>query len=133
MNTVYGNLLTLFENGKFDIIVHGCNCVHSMGAGLAKQIKKKYPAAYAVDLTTNKNDKNKLGSYSLCQTSSNKYIINGYTEYRYGNPKNPQVDYDAIKQLFEKINCDFQGKVIGIPQIGAGLSGGDWDKIQNYK
>jgi len=31
-----GNLLNfVWKIGKFDIIVHGCNCVHSMGAGLA--------------------------------------------------------------------------------------------------
>jgi O-acetyl-ADP-ribose deacetylase (regulator of RNase III) len=29
-----------------------------------------------------------------------------------------------------KINSIFSGKHIGLPQIGAGLAGGDWNKIK---
>jgi hypothetical protein len=42
MKTVYGDLVKLAIAGNFDVIVHGCNCYHTMGAGIAKQIKKNY-------------------------------------------------------------------------------------------
>jgi O-acetyl-ADP-ribose deacetylase (regulator of RNase III) len=29
-----------------------------------------------------------------------------------------------------KINHRFKGKHIGLPKIGAGLAGGDWDRIK---
>ena len=33
-----GDLLDLFYHKKIDILVHGCNCFNTMGAGIAKQI-----------------------------------------------------------------------------------------------
>ncbi|RYD20572.1 MAG: hypothetical protein EOP88_14530 [Verrucomicrobiaceae bacterium] len=39
MKTVAGDLIQLAKNGEFDLIVHGCNCMCTMGAGVAKGIK----------------------------------------------------------------------------------------------
>jgi len=137
MDIIGGNLIDYFENDKFDIIVHGCNCFNTMGAGLAKQIKHKYPIAYQTDLNTIKGDEHKLGNYSICSVlknnninDDNKYIINAYTQYNYGYIK-PQCDYYAIRKVFKKINNNFKGKVIGIPKIGAGLAGGNWNIIKH--
>ncbi len=130
MEVIDGDLLKHFEMGKFDVMVHGCNCFHTMGAGIARQIKSNYPDAFKADLDTVKGDRAKLGTYSVCKIkSSNRFIVNAYTQYLYG--RGLQVDYDAVKQVFELIDRDFQGKVIGIPQIGAGLAGGDWAKIRD--
>ena len=41
------------------------------------------------------------------------------------------VSYDAIRDVMFKINETFFGKRIGIPMIGAGLAGGDWNIIKN--
>lgn len=124
---VKGCLISNFENNKYDIIVHGCNCFNTMGAGLAKTIKSKFPSTYEADLKTIKGDKNKLGTFTF---SCNNYgiIINAYTQYRYSS-KYINCDYDAIKNVFIKINEQFKGKFIGIPAIGSGLAGGDWNKI----
>lgn len=142
MDIITGNLIDYFENDKFDIIVHGCNCFNTMGAGLAKQIKNKYPIAYQTDLITLKGDKLKLGTYSICSINknnicndndnvdNNKYIINAYTQYNYGCNKT-QCNYYAIRQIFREINNNFEGKTIGIPKIGAGLAGGDWNIIKH--
>jgi O-acetyl-ADP-ribose deacetylase (regulator of RNase III) len=61
-------------------------------------------------------------------------VVNAYTQYRYGRnhedgDKNP-VDYAAIEMCMKKINYRFKGKHIGLPKIGAGLAGGDWDLIE---
>ncbi len=48
------DLLTLAQNGILDVIVHGANCQCVMGAGIAAQIKKRFPEAYAADLRTSK-------------------------------------------------------------------------------
>lgn len=45
MKSIRGNLLALARSGRFDVIVHGCNCRHAMGAGIAKQIKDSFPEA----------------------------------------------------------------------------------------
>lgn len=124
MRTVKGDLLKLFKDGRYDIIVHGCNCFNTMGAGIAKQIKQQFPKAFIEDCKTKKGDLNKLGTYTFSDN-----VVNAYTQYEYGRGKT-NVDYNAIKKVFTKINEDFKGKKVGIPKIGAGLAGGDWDTIK---
>jgi len=46
MNTVHGDLLRLALGGRFDVIVHGCNCQCAMGKGIALSIKQQFPEAY---------------------------------------------------------------------------------------
>ena len=64
MKVIRGDLVQLALAGKFDVIVHGCNCMCTMGAGIAKQIKQKFPEAYRVDCQTKKGDRSKLGTIS---------------------------------------------------------------------
>jgi len=42
----------------------------------------------------------------------------------------PQLDYNALTLCLRKINHKFSGHKIGLPKIGAGLAGGDWDIIK---
>jgi len=128
MKYLKGNLLDLFDQKILDIMVHGCNCFHTMGAGIAKQIKQKYKKAYEADLNTIKGDKNKLGSYSFVQLNDKQFIINAYTQYHF-NGTNP-LDYDALRKVFKMIDETFKNKIIGIPKIGAGLAKGNWEIIE---
>lgn len=62
-------------------------------------------------------------------------VVNAYTQYRYGSLHHPDgdikpVDYDAITLCMRKINHQFKGQHIGLPKIGAGLAGGDWNIIK---
>jgi O-acetyl-ADP-ribose deacetylase (regulator of RNase III) len=41
LTTIESNLLTMADNGDFDIICHGANCFHTMASGIAGQIVKK--------------------------------------------------------------------------------------------
>jgi len=61
-------------------------------------------------------------------------VVNAYTQYRYGRnhadgDSNP-FDYEAFTMCMRKMNHLFKGKLIGMPKIGAGLAGGDWNKIE---
>jgi O-acetyl-ADP-ribose deacetylase (regulator of RNase III) len=60
MKTIEGDLITLAQSGTFDVIIHGCNCYCTMGAGIAKSIKKIFPAAYRADANSEKGDRDKL-------------------------------------------------------------------------
>lgn len=132
MDRVVGDLVELAVDGKFDVIIHGCNCFCTMNAGIAKAIQEEFPEAYAADLVTNKGDRHKLGDFSHATVHRGDHmitIINGYTQFNYqGNEV--LVDYDAIRQVFAKVKKQFPGKRIGYPKIGAGLGGGDWDRIR---
>ena len=62
-------------------------------------------------------------------------VVNSYTQYNYGaNHKDgvaKPIDYEALTLCLRKINKTFAGKHIGLPKIGAGLAGGDWNRIKN--
>jgi O-acetyl-ADP-ribose deacetylase (regulator of RNase III) len=55
-------------------------------------------------------------------------IVNAYTQFNYGTDK-INVDYDAIYKVMVQIDKDFPTQSIGLPRIGAGLAGGDWNHI----
>ena len=61
-------------------------------------------------------------------------VVNSYTQYNYGaNHKDgvsKPLDYEALTLCMRKINHGFKGKHIGLPKIGAGLAGGDWNRIK---
>ena len=71
MKTIRGNLLDLALEGRFDVIVHGCNCQCAMGAGIALAIRKVFPEAFAADGSTAKGDRNKLGTFSFASVERN--------------------------------------------------------------
>ena len=116
-------------NSGEHVIVHGCNCFNTMGSGIAKQIKKRYPKAYTVDQVTKKGDRTKLGRFSHAIIDDHDVIIvNAYTQYRYGRDK-VYVDYDALKTAMDRICLDMPPGIIAMPKIGCGLAGGDWDVV----
>lgn len=39
------------------------------------------------------------------------------------------MDYDAVRSCMRWIKERYSGLRIGLPKIGAGLAGGDWDRI----
>lgn len=128
MKIIQGDLIKLALAGEFDVIVHGCNCFCTMGAGIAKTIKQKFPAAYQADLATTKGEKSKLGqiSHATVELSTSKLIVvNGYTQYHWKG-YGVKADYLAIQQVFKAIKNNFLGLRIGYPAIGAGLAGGNW-------
>jgi len=133
MKTVKGDLIELAQQGKFDVIAHGCNCMCDMGAGIAKQIKKVFPAAYKVDQQTSKGDRDKLGTCTAatCETKNGTIeVVNAYTQYDFRG-KGVLVDYDAVRSCMKWIKSHYAGKRIGLPKIGAGMARGDWNKISN--
>ncbi|BBB68741.1 hypothetical protein UNDYM_4488 [Undibacterium sp. YM2] len=131
MKECTGDILALALQGKFDVIVHGCNCFCNMGADIAKSIKKQFPEAYAADQTTLPADHAKLGSYSQARIQRGDrqlVILNAYTQFDWRG-QGVKADYAAIRKAFAAIRKEFDGSRIAYPLIGAGLAGGDWATI----
>ena len=132
MKFLQGDLIALAQQGQFEVIVHGCNCFCAMGAGIAKAIRQAFPTAYNADCSTKKGDKAKLGScsYSNCEVSRGQCtVINAYTQYHWAG-RGVKVDYDALRRCMKWVKQNYAGKKIGLPKIGAGLAGGDWNTIE---
>lgn len=133
MNILDGDLIALAKAGRFDVIIHGCNCFCTMGAGIARLIRDEFPHAYQADLKTGMGDKSKLGDYSKTEVETPEgrlTIINGYTQFDFSG-KGVLADYHAIQTLFARLKKNFSGARFGYPKIGAGLAGGDWQIISN--
>jgi O-acetyl-ADP-ribose deacetylase (regulator of RNase III) len=126
MKEIKGNLVEM--SSEFDVIGHGCNCFHKMGAGLAKAIKEKFPEACEADLETTPGEHGKLGTLSFTKNTS-PVIVNCYTQYRYGKDK-MHCDYDAVRSCMKHIKKNFSGKKIGLPRIGCNLAGGEWEIVK---
>lgn len=135
---VNGDLLT----APFQFIAHQVNCRGVMGAGIALQIKNKYPEVYNAykvfcDINTAKPP---LGKSLCVWTKDNHCIINVFGQLGYGRAQQ-QTDYEALYSGFamaaEEIRNTFlDGNpryqiLIAIPYgIGCGLAGGDWEKVE---
>lgn len=121
---VKGDLLALAEQGEFDIIVHGCNCYNTMGAGIARQIADTYPEAAWVDRRTTRGDINKLGTYTSIDVS-NFIIINAYTQFGMSDGKKDVFEYDSFAVILRKLEHLCGDLRYGFPYIGMGLARGD--------
>lgn len=143
---VEGDLIELAKLGEFDVIAHGCNCFVTMGAGIAPKMAKAFQADsadidYDCELRANKefHRAEKLGN--IVHYSPNKdfgmknipeklNVVNAYTQYEFGGDV-PPLDYEALTLCLRKMNYQFSGKHIGLPQIGCGLAGGNWDLVKD--
>lgn len=132
---IYYREIDIF-NAPVEIIVHQANCFCTMGSGIAKEIKKRYPRAFLVDKNTVKGDAKKLGQFTVALANKNqdKTIINLYGQYAYGKQQ-MHTNYLALTKGFNNIK-DFLNKFnpkakVGIPHnIGCGLGGGDWSVVE---
>lgn len=152
-NEIEGDLIQMTKNGDFDVITHGCNCFSNMGAGIAVAMKNNFRVSYyPLENSETAGDINKLGQIDYQQFnispiykrikigdevvispdfgSKDVWIINSYTQYKPSVILKP-LDYEALTLCMRKINHRFKGLHIGLPKIGAGLAGGDWEKIKS--
>ena len=130
---IQGDLIEMAKAGQFDVIVqHGCNCFCTMGAGIARQIRAHFPQAWEADQDTVCGDRDKLGTYSSATVTLDNgkplVVVNAYTQYDY-KPDRPQLDMQALTDVFARIAQDFPHAHIAYPAIGAGLAGGQWAEI----
>ena len=130
-----GNLL----QSDCNIICHQVNCQGVMGAGIAKQIRNKYPEMYSQYHKECASITNLLGKTHLYEVGENKYIANMYAQNEIYPMGVRHTDYDAFVQCCEelrdqvKILMENNPSVhykIGFPyNIGCGLAGGNWNII----
>ena len=139
---VEGNLL---ESGC-DVIVHQVNCQKVMGAGIAKQIRQKWPQVYyeycdnieyCYENGICRSSYDFLGMINWTEIDNNKYIVNFYSQDEYYPRDRCHTDYRAftdccitLKNFITGYNLDKANIIIGFPyKIGCGLAGGDWSIV----
>jgi O-acetyl-ADP-ribose deacetylase (regulator of RNase III) len=125
-----GNIFKTTEQ----VIVHGCNCFNSFGAGIALEVYNTYPDTWMVDQLTKIGSRDKLGTITY-NKEKNKYypdhdviIVNAYTQYKYTSYE-VDVEYDKLMECMVKVCETFDNNIIAMPKIGCGLAGGDWNIV----
>lgn len=145
-----GDLIKLAHQKMFDVIAHGCNCFCRMGRGIAPQMAEAFGCDY-FDMEDDDlaGDITKLGNIDYQQMfqreSDGKYylypepkwnmvhkliVVNAYTQYHWLHKNGAPYDREALTLCMRKMNALFPSHRIGLPKIGAGLAGGDWQEIK---
>lgn len=135
---IQDDLIKLFKHDKTHVLIHGCNCFSTMGAGIALHIRREFPYAYQADKQFNLNKSQRLGKFSYWKKPEKEgWIINAYTQYDYRtyspNDSKDLFSYNTFEQqmkdIFQFINKNWQKSldelVISMPMIGCGLAGGN--------
>ena len=116
------------------VIAHGCNCFNTMGSGIARAIKARYPLAYEADCKTTSGDSSKLGTFTMCAYPDRR-VFNLYTQYKFGTDK-MHLNYEALVQAPVSLRDTLDEhdprhqETVGLPRIGCGLAGGDWEIVE---
>ena len=123
----------LFANAHgAEAFAHGCNCQGSMGAGIAKGFRERYPAMYDQYRARCKADPRQfnLGDAWLWRESGQPAVFNLGTQERYWHGR---ATYEAVEQTLVKMRdvADAEGICsIAIPRIGVGYGGLSWRKVR---
>jgi O-acetyl-ADP-ribose deacetylase (regulator of RNase III) len=134
MKIIVGNLLGLAEAGRFDVVIHGCNIMRTMGAGIAGQIARRWPEAYNADRLTDGGDVTKLGGYSWTRIERNGHrfaVVNAYTQDHPGPLARPWWIRAAFRAIADDFGPDSAGEALrfAYPAIGCGIGGLDWTEV----
>jgi O-acetyl-ADP-ribose deacetylase (regulator of RNase III) len=135
MKRVKGDILDAMHG----IICHQTNCQGSMGAGLAKQIRTKYPHVFReyAKLVKGWGKKGCLGKCQIVTvTPKTLYIANLFGQYAYYPRGQRHTDYGALSTAlaslaqWHKDNCHPEFPIFIPYLIGCGLGGGSWPEVE---
>ena len=132
---VYNFTGNVFDSGA-PAVAHQCNALGIMGAGVALQVKQRFPSAYnAYRSLCKRSEADALMGHiqpCLCGGSKERWIINCFAQRAIGTDTK-QTDYQALESCFREIHdWAIQNHIrkVAIPHgIGCGLAGGDWDTV----
>jgi len=134
---IKGDMVESYKNNELDAYAHQCNCFCRMGRGIAPLLAKVNPEVRKVDNATVGGDRDKLGDFSVAETEGLSLMFNIYGQYhwsKYKEAPNRNTSYAALEEGLSKVKewLEFDNvypKTLGLPLIGCGLAGGDWEGV----
>lgn len=135
---VNGDILSNLDNSQYIFICQQVNCQGVMGAGLAKQIRMKWPIVFTQykQLCDRCAPVALFSNYQVVNVSEKIYVINIFGQLNYGTDKQ-HTSYSAISSAFQDLFTDCldieKCKVtFRIPYgFGCGLGGGNWNVVSS--
>ncbi|QDF14564.1 hypothetical protein BRIZO_167 [Vibrio phage Brizo] len=135
IKVVHGDMVKhLQSKDHLDAYAHQCNCFCRMGRGIAPLLARAVPWLRAAD-SFDEGDKSKLGTVSKAKHPNGAVVFNVYGQYHWDKFKvapGRNTDYDALEKGLWRVLADMlkdDMKTLGLPLIGCGLAGGDWDNV----
>jgi len=132
---VKGDLL----DSDCDYICHQVNCRGVMGAGIARQIRERWPWVFTsyhayCDRCKSRNESllGNIWGVKIDHDNRNpQWVINMFAQEEYGYYGGRFTSYDAFANCLEAMRDRLpRDKTIAFPKgIGCGLGGGDWNII----
>jgi O-acetyl-ADP-ribose deacetylase (regulator of RNase III) len=116
----------LFELG-LPAIGHGCNCAGAMGAGIAKEFKRRLPDMYQEYRQRCRAGQFRLGAVFVWPTDT----VTVYNLATQPVPR-PSATLEVIDMAVRAALTDAEQRRLrrlGIPRIGAGLGGLPWPAV----
>lgn len=124
-DNIFNGLAKVSKDQKV-VFPHVCNNQGFMGAGIALQIKQRWPLIYKIY----KQDFTELGTVSFLDVETNLFIVNMVAQTLESKFRN--LNYCALVECMQKISKKFNNNYeIHTVKFGAGLAGGNWNFIEN--
>ena len=124
----------LFDNTHHvQAFAHGCNCQGSMGAGVAKTFRARYPEIYDEYRRRCKAEPRQfnLGECWLWKADKQPWVFNLGTQERYWRAR---ASYEAIGTALRSMRKQADAEditSIAMPCIGVGYGGLSWKKVRD--
>lgn len=126
---IEGNILTPPTRNEVTIICHQVNCRAVMGAGLARQIRDKWPIVF--DEYAKVCNPKKLGDFQVVQVAPQLYVANLFGQSSFGRDKR-QTNYAALGAALFGAMKEHPDATFRVPYgLGCGLAGGNWATVMN--
>jgi len=119
-----------FHMGDYEAIAHGCNCRGLMGAGIAREVRRRWPHGmyrwYTCECTA---DNFMPGDIMPWFAPGLPILFNLATQDRPGAAaKTPWIS-QCFERLFLLMDC-MDIATIAIPRIGCGIGGLNWENVK---
>lgn len=126
-------------NTSDSCILHGVNCLGVMGAGIALQIKNRFPIVHREYQKMVSEFKLRglplIGRSQMVEVSPGYFVVNAFTQEKTAKFSGEKaISYSAILNslMLTAQECVDKGiSGISMPKIGSDLGGGDWSIIRS--
>lgn len=135
INIIKGDMVQhLCSNEHLDAYAHQCNCFSRMGRGIAPQLAKVVKGLRQAD-SYNTGKRSKMGTITQASHNNGAVVYNVYGQYHwrdYQVARGRNTSYTDLKKGLNLVKEDMLSsdkRTLGLPLIGCGLAGGDWDNV----
>lgn len=141
INHIIGDVTNPIEVKGMKFIAHCCNNLGGWGAGVVLAISRRWgmPELMYTKWAQERPEELRegLGKIQVIPVEKDVMVVNIIGQEGVGHDKNgnPPIRYEAIREGLEKTQDTISGyekkhPSLHLPRMGAGLAGGDWDKIE---